>query len=394
MRLSNPLPLFMLMVLFSPLSIDIFLPAIPQMADMFNVPVSWMQQSIPVFLLAVGLGQLIAGPLADKYGRRPIALIGACFYVLTSAAAAMATNFELLMLLRLGQGLAACTLSVAAFAGVRDHFGADQSKGIFSYLNGVICIVPALAPLLGGILTQWKGWPANFWFIAGYGFVVVTAMFILLDETRPKASVRCERLFSADRYMSVLKIPAFRFYSVLNMLGMAMIIGYVTQSPTRLMIDMQMPGNSYALWFGANAAISIIASILVPRLIRKTGSHFGLWLGTGLMAIAAIAVVMCQSLLHPLSFMGPVFVASIGFCFLIAIATGNALAPFGDKAGTASALMGFIQMFGSACLVGLLGVSGLSVIQQLSILMILPLIWLSCFQLRKPVTLQVPATSS
>jgi DHA1 family bicyclomycin/chloramphenicol resistance-like MFS transporter len=370
--MSKPLPLFMLMVLFSPLAIDIFLPAIPQMADVFEVPVAWIAQAIPVFLFSFGIGQLLVGPLADRYGRRPIALVGALLYLASSALAAIAGTYELLMLARLAQGLAASCLSVAAFAGVRDVFGAERSKNIFSYLNGVICIVPALAPLLGGVLTHWWSWAANFWFMVAFALVVYLALLLGLKETKPQTNVFTGRLYSFSRYYSVITVASFRFYSLLVMLGMAMIIGYVSQSAGRLMVDMQLSSADYALWFGCNAAINIVAAFLAPQVIKRIGQTAGLWLGASLMAGAAIALVLGQQVLHPLAFMAPVFVSSIGFCLLIAVGTGSALAPFGDKAGTASALLGFIQMTGSASLVGILGVSGLANVEQLALLMALP----------------------
>lgn len=277
------------------------------------------------------------------------------------------------MLARLGQGIAASCLSVAAFAGVRDHFGTERSKTIFSYLNGVICIVPALAPLLGGVLTHWWSWSANFWFMVGFAVVVLFAMLLMLKETKPQHSKFSGRLYSLNRYGSVLKVSSFRYYSLLVMLGMAMIIAYVSQSPGRLMVDMQLSTADYAMWFGTNALINIIAAFLAPQAIKWLGQITGLWLGASLMGTSAVALMLAQDILHPLAFMAPVFVSSIGFCFLIAVGTGSALAPFGDKAGTASALLGFIQMTGSACLVGVLGVSGLAISEQLAMLMALPL---------------------
>ncbi|BDY03515.1 multidrug effflux MFS transporter [Ferrimonas sp. YFM] len=375
MRLTNPLPLFMMMVLFSPLAIDIFLPAIPQMAEALSVPVSWVQQSLPMFMLSFGIGQLLAGPLADRYGRRPVALTGTLLYILTSSMAALASDYALLMAARLGQGFSACALSVAAFAGVRDFFGAERSKPMFSYLNGVICIVPAAAPLLGGLLTHWWGWTANFWFMAGYGVLVSAVLWLMLPETRPANTSSEGRLLSWSRYASVLQVEAFRFYAVLALLGMAMIIGYVAQSPTRLMVELGLDARSYAIWFGVNATINIVAAFAAPKAVAWMGQKRALWFGVVLMALAGMAEFALRGLMTPIAFMGPVFVASVAFSFLIAICAGSALAPFGDRAGTASALLGLFQMTGAAIVVGLFGVSGLGAVEQLSMMMALPLIW-------------------
>jgi DHA1 family bicyclomycin/chloramphenicol resistance-like MFS transporter len=364
----------MLMVLFSPLAIDIFLPAIPQMTEAFAVPLDWMTQTIPVFLFAFGVGQLVVGPLADRFGRRPTALLGALLYLLGSVVAALSVDFSCLMLARLVQGLAASCLSVAAFAGVRDVYGAERSKSMFSYLNGVICIVPALAPLLGGVLTHYWSWVANFWFMGLYGLLVGLFLLFGLQETQHAAHVAKGRLFSWSRYFSVLRVPAFIYYASLVMLAMAMIIAYVSQSPGRLMVDMQLSSAQYALWFGSNALLNIIAAFVAPSLIKRLGQNQGLWLGSGLMAAAALGLISSQQFAHPLAFMLPIYVCSVGFCLLIAVGAGSALAPFAERAGTAAALLGFIQMTGSASLVALLALSGLSSSEQLAILMALPLL--------------------
>ncbi|WP_035416189.1 multidrug effflux MFS transporter [Ferrimonas kyonanensis] len=393
MRLRNPLPLFMMMVLFSPLAIDIFLPAIPEMAEALSVPVAWVQQSLPMFMLAFGAGQLVAGPLADRYGRRPVALVGTLLYVATSAMAALATDYSMLMLSRLGQGFAACALSVAAFAGVRDHFGAERSKPMFSYLNGVICIVPAAAPLLGGLLTHWWGWASNFWFMAGYGALVSLLLWLMLPETRP-AETRSEgRLLSLSRYMSVVSVPTFRFYAVLAMLGMAMIIGYVSQSPTRLMVELGLDSRSYAIWFGCNAVVNIVAAFTAPKMVGIVGQKRSLWLGVILMAAAGVVEYSLRESMQPLAFMGPVFVASIAFSFLIAICAGSALAPFGDRAGTASALLGLFQMTGAAIVVGVFGASGLTAVEQLSLMMALPLAWVLVCRVTRGREMMRPASA-
>lgn len=141
--------LLVLLVLFSPLAIDIYLPAIPQMAEQLGAEVTLMQGTITWFLFSMGLGQLLVGPLADRYGRKPIALGGVLLYGLSALAAGFAASLGELMLARVLQGFGACATSVAAFSVVRDSYGPKKSGQIISYLNGAICFIPALAPLLG-----------------------------------------------------------------------------------------------------------------------------------------------------------------------------------------------------------------------------------------------------
>ena len=164
--------LLVLLVLFSPLAIDIYLPAIPQMAEQLGAEVTLMQGIITWFLFSMGLGQLLVGPLADRYGRKPIALGGVLLYGLSALGAGFAASLGELMLARVLQGFGACATSVAAFSVVRDSYGPKKSGQMISYLNGAICFIPALAPLLGGWLTAKAGWSANFWFMAGYAAIV------------------------------------------------------------------------------------------------------------------------------------------------------------------------------------------------------------------------------
>ncbi|HDO1376484.1 TPA: MFS transporter, partial [Aeromonas veronii] len=164
--------LLVLLVLFSPLAIDIYLPAIPQMAEQLGAEVTLMQGTITWFLFSMGLGQLLVGPLADRYGRKPIALGGVLLYGLSALGAGFAASLGELMLARVLQGFGACATSVAAFSVVRDSYGPKKSGQMISYLNGAICFIPALAPLLGGWLTAKAGWSANFWFMAGYALIV------------------------------------------------------------------------------------------------------------------------------------------------------------------------------------------------------------------------------
>ena len=148
----NLLPLLMFMVLLSPLAIDIYLPSMPTMALEYGVSDSQVQSTLVLFLFAMGLGQILIGPLADRFGRRPIALFGIVLYGISSLLGAYAVEFEWLQLARVFQGLAACSTSIVVFSAVRDCYNSKQSVSMYSYLNGAICVVPALAPTLGGLL--------------------------------------------------------------------------------------------------------------------------------------------------------------------------------------------------------------------------------------------------
>ncbi|MXQ71280.1 Bcr/CflA family efflux MFS transporter [Aeromonas caviae] len=347
--------LLVLLVLFSPLAIDIYLPAIPQMAEQLGAEVTLMQGTITWFLFSMGLGQLLVGPLADRYGRKPIALGGVLLYGLSALGAGFAASLGELMLARVLQGLGACATSVAAFSVVRDSYGPKKSGQMISYLNGAICFIPALAPLLGGWLTAKAGWSANFWFMAGYAVIVGSWLLWRMPETRPEETRSGGPLISWSRYSPVLRSPSFLFNAALCMLAMAVILAYVTAAPVQLMVRLGLDMSGFSYWFAANAALNILACFLAPRFIARVGPRRTLRIGLLVLLLSAISLSLSMHIDHPLAMMGPVFLSSIGFAMILGSAAGMALAPFGHCAGTAAALLGLFQMSGSGALVGFIG---------------------------------------
>ncbi|NOI78260.1 multidrug effflux MFS transporter [Vibrio coralliilyticus] len=342
--------LLTLLVLFSPLAIDIYLPALPQISQAFHVEHALAQDTITWFLFAMGVGQLFAGPLADKVGRRTVALGGISIYALSALLAWGAQNIEWMLAARLLQGLGACATSVAAFATVRDIFGPQKSGKMISYLNGAICFIPALAPILGSWLTQQFGWRSNFSFMAGFAMVALVAMFIGMKETNPAPSK--EPVFRPSRYMAVLKTPSFIFHASLCMLAMAVILAYVTSAPVVLMEDLGLSMNEFTLWFGINAVINIAACMTAPKFMDKYGTHKTLVVGIMTLGLGGVVMLVMAQQQSALAFMLPIFLSSVGFAWVLGAAAGKALAPFGDKAGTAAALLGLFQMSGSGLVVG------------------------------------------
>ena len=378
--------LLVLLVLFSPLAIDIYLPAIPQMAEQLGAEVTLMQGTITWFLFSMGLGQLLVGPLADRYGRKPIALGGVLLYGLSALGAGFAASLGELMLARVRQGFGACATSVAAFSVVRDSYGPKKSGQMISYLNGAICFIPALAPLLGGWLTAKAGWSANFWFMAGYAVIVGSWLLWRMPETRPEETSSSGPLISWSRYSPVLRSPSFLFNATLCMLAMAVILAYVTAAPVQLMVKLGLDMSGFSYWFTANAALNILACFLAPRFIARVGPRRTLRIGLLVLLLSAIALTLAMHIEHPLAMMGPVFLSSIGFAMILGAAAGMALAPFGHCAGTAAALLGLFQMSGSGALVGFIGVLMHDPLSQLALhmwLLLPPLLMLMTRQGRR-----------
>nr|WP_113866235.1 multidrug effflux MFS transporter [Brenneria salicis]NMN91589.1 DHA1 family bicyclomycin/chloramphenicol resistance-like MFS transporter [Brenneria salicis ATCC 15712 = DSM 30166]RBP63060.1 DHA1 family bicyclomycin/chloramphenicol resistance-like MFS transporter [Brenneria salicis ATCC 15712 = DSM 30166]RLM30784.1 Bcr/CflA family drug resistance efflux transporter [Brenneria salicis ATCC 15712 = DSM 30166] len=353
--MRNFVLLLLALVLLGPLGIDIYLPLIPTIAQELNSTEPRIQSTIALFILIMGLGQLAAGPLADCYGRRPMTLAGVVIYLLGACMAALATNAGIFMVSRILQGMAVCCTSVAIFSCVRDRLNGDEAAKTFGFLNGTLNIVPALAPLLGGLLAEFLGWRAPFWFLATYSIILLAMVIFFLPETRP-ASTLSSRGIPLRQYARILTEPRFLGFALVNAGAMGMALTYVTFSSVVLMNDAQLTPLQFSLAFGGNGFWIMLVSFFANRIIRKAGRPACLTVGSLLMGLGCLSMLAGVMWLPSYwqnswqSFMLPVALACAGLAFLMGPATSYALEPYSNEAGIASAMVGFLQMAGGAVL--------------------------------------------
>ncbi|WP_144211521.1 multidrug effflux MFS transporter [Shewanella donghaensis] len=371
----NLLPILMFMVLLSPLAIDIYLPSMPTMALEYGVSGSQIQSTLVLFLFAMGVGQILIGPLADRFGRRPIALFGIILYGVSSIIGAMAKEFEILQLARVLQGLAACSTSIVVFSAVRDCYSSKDSVKMYSYLNGAICVIPALAPTLGGLLALQFGWRSTFIFMALYAIIVLAIVIFKFPETRPENTDISGKLYRWGRYKPVLSDPHFLFYASACMVAMASILTYVSYSPMWLIGHLGLNELEFSGLFGLNAAVNIAACFAAPVLVKHIGNRPGVVVALSMMLLAAVLEVVMQlvgpdsGLAAGFAFMLPMMLLCIGFAVLLGPATSMALSAFGERAGTAAAMLGCIQMSGASLLTALVQMTSLTAPYAVAILM-------------------------
>lgn len=345
--------LLLSLVLLAPLGIDLYLPTLPEIAAGLQTPVTTIQTTIPLFLLVMGLGQIVAGPLVDNLGRKPIALAGLLLYVLGSILAATATGWPQFLTARIVQGCAVCCTAVVAFSGVRDRLEGDDAAKAYGFLNGALNIVPALAPMLGGFLADAYGWRAPFWFLTGYALVTGLLILRFLPETRPAGTLAVKGL-PLRQYAQIVRQPRFLAFTFANAGAMGMVLTYVSLAPQVLMTEGKLTALQFSVAFGANGFWIMLVSVLVNKMIRKLGRPICLALGS--LAMAAGAVTMWAGMvIFPAEmqtswalYMFPVAISVAGLAFTVGPATSYALEPYQQQAGVASALAGFIQMAGGS----------------------------------------------
>ncbi len=348
-----------LLVIFCPMAIDIYLPAFPTIATQFNVTEQQVQQTVAIFMLTVGLGQLIAGPLADKFGRKPVAVVGVSLYAGSALLAYMAPSFAVLMFARALQGLGACATFVVAFAIVRDKYGSERSGQMITYLNGIVCFIPALAPILGAWLTVQFGWRMNFMFLTLFALVGLVITLTLFRETRPADSHYQGHILDLRRFVPILKTPIFLFNSLLCMVAMSAILVYVTLAPGWIITHLGGTVADFTFWFTLNAVLSIVASFITPIYIKRN-SQKALRVGVTVLVASGILMIALSHIESAIALMLPILIAALGFALSLGSAAGMALSRFPKQAGTASALIGAMQMSGASVLVFLTQYLGLS----------------------------------
>lgn len=380
--------LLMGLVTLTPMGIDIYLPSLPAMAQGFGQPVSALQASITLFIFAVGVGQMLIGPLADRYGRRPVALAGAMAYLLGSALGAAATSLDMFYVARIVQGLGACSASLVAFAAVRDRFSPAVGARVYSYLNGALCSVPALAPMLGGALAVHAGWRSTFVFMSVFALALALLLLRRFEETRAVPTGPRGALYSLRRYTPIVASGRFLYFAMFGMAGMAMILVFVSAAPVVLVQQLGYSELGFSAWFGGNAAINIAAFFLAPTFIARFGRHTMVRVGMVALLLAS-AMHAAAWLWAPLSawlFMLPVAVLTVGFSLALGSGLSLALEPFAERAGTAAAVYGLFQMSGSAVIATLLLDSAMApqaAMALIGLVIVAPLLFLSRGMARK-----------
>ncbi|GIK25022.1 MAG: multidrug effflux MFS transporter [Rhodocyclaceae bacterium] len=339
------------LVALGPLSTDLYLPALPTLAQAFATDAARVQLTLSVFLAGFAVAQLFYGPLSDRYGRRPVMLFGLVLYLVSSVACMLATSIDALILARFFQALGACAGPVLGRAIVRDVYGPVQAARVLAYISGAMAIAPMIGPLLGGWLTVWFGWRANFAALSLFSAVQVTATFLLLGEsnahrdpgaTRPRQILgNFGELLSARLYLGYLLCFSFSYAALFSFISGSsfVLIELYGLSPQWYGASFGFVVTGYIS--GTMASGKLTLRLGPPRMVLM-GAFLGTAAGTLMAALALLEVHSVWAILLPM------FAFMVATGLVMPNAIGGALAPYPKMAGSASALMGFVQMSLSA----------------------------------------------
>ena len=330
-------------------ALDIYIPAVPKLHTFFHTSNLKVQLTLSAFMLVNGFGQLIMGPIADQIGRQRLAIFCALLYTLGSILAASAHIIEFLIFSRMIQAAGACGLIVVSFAVVRDLYVGDKSGKMYSYLNGTIAISPMLAPIIGSYLDLSYGWRACFVFLTAIGILVLLLVILPFKETlaKPDRIKISSDVFS--RYLTILKNKQFLQFAIISAAGVSCFFTYFSGSSIIYIKMLHTSEIEFSILFAFAAAVSILGSVSGGYLCEKIGINKTTAVGGGFLLISGVSMIVGYYILgmHILNFVASVLFMSVGATIALGASAGGAMEPFKEIAGTAAAMLGFIQ-FGVA----------------------------------------------
>ena len=331
---------------FGPLSIDMYLPSLPTLAQEFRTDTAAAQFTLSIFFIGLAFGQALYGPIADRFGRKRPLLAGCALYMVASIACVLAPSIESLVVLRLAQALGGCAGMVISRSVVRDLFDEHESARIYSFLMLVMGIAPITAPLLGGQLLALFGWRAIFWLLGGFGLSCLLLVAFGLPESLPVERRNRAGVGQAlGVYVQLLADRRFIGYALAGGFLIAGMFAYISGSPFVVIELYGVSPQRYGWIFGANALGLIIASQLNRWLLARYRGDAILFATLAVAAAASVvlALVAAIGLGGLVGLLIPLFICIASVGLVGPNTAAAAMAPYGRVAGSASALLGTLQ---------------------------------------------------
>lgn len=350
------LALLAALVALGPLSVDMYIPALPSMVATLNTDISHLHLTLSTYLTGFSVFHLVCGPLADRIGRRPVLLGGTALFVLACIGCSMAATVEELIAYRFLQGVGACVGPTLARTVTRDIFGPTRAARALSLIAMLMALAPAIAPTLGSVLLVWLPWSSIFVFLALYGVAMIVLIQVFLAETLPQVQ-SLHPLAIARNYAELLRDPLYVAATLTGAMVYAGLMTYISCASFVYMDMLGVPVQYFGFIFLSSVVGYMLGSATSARLSRSFVPEQTVLVGAALAAAASMAMFIGTSLftLTIWLLLLPMIFYSAAMGLLLPNTMAVALRPFPHIAGTASALLGFVQMGLSACATALVG---------------------------------------
>ena len=335
------------LVAVAPLAMDIYLASMPSMARALAASDEKVQLTLSLYMYAWGAAQIVVGPLADRFGRRPALIAGLSLFVAASIVCAAARNVETLIAARLVQAAAMATVAVVPRAIVRDLHAGERAATMLSLMGMVLGIAPIVAPIIGSHLHVWFGWQANFIFVAAYGALALAFVLSVLPETIRSRNVRATHVgVMLANYARLVRSRAYLGYLLIAAFSTSALFAFLAGSSFVFVTVIGTGEQGFGLLFGVVMLGNLVGSTIGSRVVARLGIDRMLRYSTWLMLCAGIALagLAWARVAHPLAIVAPMFLFMISFMTTMPQATAGALTPFPEIAGSASSLLSFCQL--------------------------------------------------
>lgn len=329
-----------------PLSIDMYLPALPEMADHFGVTTQQIANTLPAYFFGLAVGQLFYGPISDRIGRKKPLYFGMALYAFASLLCVLAPDDWSLIVARILQALGGCVGVVMARAAIRDRLDLQASAQAFANMMIVMGLAPILAPLLGALVLHFFPWQAVFIALCGIGIFCLTCVHFFFDETLPvERRLKLNFKQVVLLYSTILQDQSFRLPMLAGCLTGAALFCYISSAAAVFMGQFQIDRQLFAYLFGFNAFGIIILSSLNKRLSKVLSIHQRLKIGGTMQVFGSFLIFIVSWFNQPslIIVMIGLFMTVSGIGFTGPNSTALAMSQQGARAGTASAIMGSVQ---------------------------------------------------
>ncbi len=334
-----------------PLSTDMYLPSLPDIARQLDASTAQVQLTISAYLVGFAVGQIVYGPMSDRHGRKPVLLSALALYCAASLACALSTSIEMLIVARFAQALGGSGGIVLARAIVRDLYSGARAGRELSLIGSVMALAPVLAPLAGGVLQTGFGWRSIFIVLVATGLTGTAIVLPLLPETlAARAAEPVSPSTMLKSYRVVARHPAYLAYLGLATTSFAGLFAWISGTSFVLQNLYGLSPFNFGIAFAVGSIGYMIGATLAARLVMRLGIDRTLGVGAGAMAAGGLGMVAAVAfgLTSAVSLVLPMAIYLGGLGMVLPQAIAGAMTPFPERAGTASALLGFIQQSAAA----------------------------------------------
>jgi DHA1 family bicyclomycin/chloramphenicol resistance-like MFS transporter len=340
------LVLLVALSMLGPLSLNILVPSLPGLAKAFSTTRDSAQLTFSLYLFGMAVSQLVLGPLADRFGRRPVVLVALVTYVLASIAAYLAPTIEVLTTARVLQSFGATAGLTLGRTMIRDRYDQNSAASVIGYVTMAMVLAPMVSPLLGAMLDEAFGWRSILAFCAVLGGISFALALINLPETRPAALVAATTRQVVERTIGLVGNRRYMAYWGTSAFCSALFFCFLGTAPHLMIEVLGTPKTEYGFWFMSLSLGYMIGNFVSGRNSRRLGVDRLIYWGNiaGLIGSATLLIPTLFGILSPLALFAPAMIMSFGNGLVLPNAIAGGLGVDPQAAGAGSGLMGFGQV--------------------------------------------------